>query len=168
MKQIAIQELTDNFIESIGKEWMLVTAGHIGSFNTMTASWGGVGFIWNKPVVFVFIHPERYTYEFTEKNEHLTLSFLGEENKAIHKICGSRSGRDTDKVAETGLKPLPTKRGNVIYEQGRLQLECHILYKQSLEKDNFLSKELYQRWYENGHGNLHQMYVAEIVDAWSK
>ncbi|MCD8080362.1 MAG: flavin reductase [Bacteroides sp.] len=169
MKQIAIQELTDNFIESIGKEWMLVTAGNTGSFNTMTASWGGIGYIWNKPVVFVFIRPERYTYEFTEKSEYLTLSFLGEENKAIHKVCGSKSGRDTDKVAETGLKPIATEKGNVIFEQGRLQLECRILYKQFLEKDNFLQPELYQRWYNQGHGdNLHKMYVAEIVNVWSK
>lgn len=67
MKRIEIKDLTENFFESISKEWMLVTAGTPEHFNTMTASWGGIGFLWNKPVAFVFIRPERYTYEFAEK-----------------------------------------------------------------------------------------------------
>ena len=60
MKAIEPSLIKDNFIEIIGKEWMLVSAGDKTKFNTMTASWGGVGFLWNKPVVFVFIRPERY------------------------------------------------------------------------------------------------------------
>ena len=105
MKAIEPSLVKDNFIEIIGKEWMLVTAGTKEKFNTMTASWGGIGWLWNKPVAFVFIRPERYTYEFVEKNDYLTLSFLGEENKKIHAVCGSKSGRNIDKVKETGLKP---------------------------------------------------------------
>ena len=89
MKPIAIKDLSENFFEVIGKEWMLVTAGNKDYFNTMTASWGGIGFLWNKPVVYVFIRPERYTFEFIEKSEYFTLSFLGEENRDIQKICGS-------------------------------------------------------------------------------
>ena len=89
---------------------MLVTAGTKEKFNTMTASWGGTGVLWGKTVAFIFIRPERYTYEFIKKCDTLTLSFLGEENKAIHKVCGSKSGRDTDKIAETGLKPVLTEK----------------------------------------------------------
>ena len=105
MKKLEVKDLKENFFEAIGKEWMLVTAGTKEKFNTMTASWGGIGWVWNKPVAFVFIRPERYTYEFVEENDHLTLSFLGEENKKIHAVCGSKSGRNIDKVKETGLKP---------------------------------------------------------------
>lgn len=71
--------MNDNFFEAISKEWMLVTAGTKDKFNTMTANWGGVGYLWNKPVVFVFIRPERYTFEFVENSETFTLSFLGNE-----------------------------------------------------------------------------------------
>ena len=53
MKAINPNEIKDNFIELIGKEWMLVSAGDKDEFNMMTASWGGVGFLWNKPVVFI-------------------------------------------------------------------------------------------------------------------
>ena len=86
MKKLEVKDLKENFFEAIGKEWMLVTAGTKEKFNTMTASWGGIGWLWNKPVAFVFIRPERYTYEFVEKNDYLTLSFLGEENKKIFRF----------------------------------------------------------------------------------
>ena len=46
----------------IGKEWMLITSGTIDRFNTMTASWGGIGWLWNKPVAYIFVRPDRYTY----------------------------------------------------------------------------------------------------------
>ena len=84
MQELAIKDLTENFFEAIGKEWMLVTSGSKEKFNTMTASWGGIGFLWNKAVAFIFIRPERYTYEFIEKNDMLTLSFLGSGNRSIY------------------------------------------------------------------------------------
>ena len=141
MKKLEVKDLKENFFEAIGKEWMLVTAGTKEKFNTMTASWGGIGWLWNKPVAFVFIRPERYTYEFVEENDYLTLSFLGEENKKIHAICGSKSGRNIDKVKETGLKPVFTENGNVLFEQARLSLECKKLYADGIKPECFLDKE---------------------------
>lgn len=131
MKELNVKQLPDNFFTAIGKEWMLVTSGDKEHFNTMTASWGCVGWLWNKPVAVIFIRPERYTHEFIEQNETLTLSFLGheEEMRKAYNICGSRSGRDTDKMALTGLKPIATPSGNVTFEQARLTLECRKLYK---------------------------------------
>lgn len=73
MKKIQVKELKDNMFETISKEWMLVTAGTKEKFNTMTANWGGIGFLWNKPVAFIFIRPERYTFDFIEQNDYLTL-----------------------------------------------------------------------------------------------
>lgn len=167
MKRIEIKDLTENFFESISKEWMLVTAGTPEHFNTMTASWGGIGFLWNKPVAFVFIRPERYTYEFAEKNEYLTLSFLGDENRQIYNICGSKSGRNTDKVQETGLKPLPTPEGNITFEQSRLTLECRKLYSRMLEPESFIDKQPLEKWYSENNG-MHKMYIVEIVNVWKK
>lgn len=167
MKRIEIKDLTENFFETISKEWMLVTAGTPEHFNTMTASWGGIGFLWNKPVAFVFIRPERYTYEFAEKNEYLTLSFLGDENRQIYNICGSKSGRDTDKVQETGLKPLPTPDGNITFKQSRLTLECRKLYSRMLEPESFIDKQPLEKWYSENNG-MHKMYIVEIVNVWKK
>lgn len=77
MKEINVSELKDNMFDAISKEWMLVTAGTQEKFNMMTASWGGTGVLWAKPVAFIFIRPERYTYQFIEEGETLTLSFPG-------------------------------------------------------------------------------------------
>lgn len=162
MKKISVSELKDNMFDAIGKEWMLVTAGTPEKFNMMTASWGGTGILWGKPVAFIFIRPERYTYEFIEKGDTLTLSFLGEAHRDIHKICGSQSGRDIDKVAATGLKPYVTENGNIAYEQARLVLECKKLYADFIDADNFVDKLLINRWYGEGHGGFHEMYILEI------
>lgn len=166
MKKVEVKTLSENFFEAIGKEWMLVTAGTQEHFNTMTASWGGIGFLWNKPVAFVFIRPERYTYQFIEKSDYLTLSFLGEKNKKIHAVCGSRSGRDTDKVKETGLKPLFTEQGNVLFEQARLSLECKKLYVGDIAADSFIDKSLIDKWYGGSHGNFHKLCIVEIEHIW--
>ena len=113
MKKVEVSELTENFFETISKEWMLVCAGDANRYNMMTASWGGVGWLWNKPVAFVFIRPERYTFEFTENNDFMTLSFLGKSPKAreVYNLCGSKSGRDIDKTLESGLTPYPLEEG---------------------------------------------------------
>ena len=168
MKKLNVKELSENFFETIGKEWMLVTAGTKDGFNTMTASWGGIGWLWNKPVAFVFVRPERYTYEFIEKNEHLTLSLLGEENKKIHAVCGSKSGRNTDKIKETGLKPLFTEEGNILFEQARLSLECKKLYADMIIPESFLDREIVDRWYGGTHGDFHKMYIVEIKNIWER
>lgn len=162
MKKISVSELKDNMFDAIGKEWMLVTAGTPEKFNMMTASWGGTGILWGKPVAFIFIRPERYTYEFIEKGDTLTLSFLGEAHRDIHKICGSQSGRDIDKVAASGLKPYVTENGNIAYEQARLILECKKLYADFIDADNFVDKLLISRWYGEGHRGFHKMYILEI------
>ena len=101
-KLVAIdpKELTENPFRLIGDRWTLITAGSEESFNTMTASWGGFGVLWNKPVVYVFIRPQRHTLGFVQRESHFTLSFFGEEQRPALQLLGSRSGRDGDKVAE--------------------------------------------------------------------
>ena len=90
MKKIEVSELHDNVFTTIGKEWMLVTAGNKDKFNMMTASWGCLGWLWNKPVAVMFVRPERYTHEFIEQNENVNLVFLGnsEEARKAYAFCG--------------------------------------------------------------------------------
>ena len=70
------KELDQNVFSMIGEQWMLVTAGTVERCNTMTASWGGLGVLWGKPVATVYIRPQRYTLEFVEREDCFTLSFL--------------------------------------------------------------------------------------------
>lgn len=158
--------ITENFIKLIGSDWMLVTAGKKEHFNTMTASWGGVGFLWNKPVVFVFIRPQRYTFGFIEPEPMFTLSFFTEAYRSALQLCGTKSGRDTDKVAETGLTPMATANGNMFFREAKCVLECKKLYTDDLRPEDFLDKSLAEQWYPAK--DYHKMYVAEIVNAWEK
>ena len=103
-KRISPEEINDNPFKLIGKDWGLVTGGTKDGFNTMTISWGGIGVMWNKPVAFTFIRPQRYTYEFLEKDDIFTISFYDESYRKALSLCGSKSGRDINKPAET----LPT------------------------------------------------------------
>jgi len=167
MKRIEVKDLSENFFEVISKEWMLVTAGDKEKFNTMTASWGGIGILFNKPVAYVFIRPERYTYEFIEKFDMFTLSFLGKEHRDIYNFCGSKSGKDVDKVKETGLKPIFTDGGNVMFEQSRLTFECKKLYATNFVAENFLDKDSLGKFYNEKNG-FHKMYIVEIVNIWQK
>lgn len=166
MKKIEVKTLNDNVFETISKEWMLITSGNIDNYNTMTASWGCLGWLWNKPIAITFIRPERYTHDFVEQNEYLTLSFLGhgEEARKIYNFCGSKSGRDYDKAKETGLQPIATELGNVAFAQSRLTLECRKLYKDDIKAEKFLSPDIAQ-WY-GAKGGLHDVYVLEIVNAY--
>jgi flavin reductase (DIM6/NTAB) family NADH-FMN oxidoreductase RutF len=167
MKRIEVKDLSENFFEVISKEWMLVTAGDKEKFNTMTASWGGIGILFNKPVAYVFIRPERYTYEFIEKFDMFTLSFLGKEHRDIYNFCGSKSGKYVDKVKETGLKPIITDGGNVMFEQSRLTFECKKLYATNFVAENFLDKDSLGKFYNEKNG-FHKMYIVEIVNIWHK
>jgi len=159
-KEIKPVEITDNPIQLIGREWMLVTAGTPEHFNTMTASWGGMGELWFRPVCFCFIRPQRYTYEFMEENAAFTLSFFDEKHKPQLNFCGSRSGRESNKAQECGFTPVTAANGSVFFEEARLVLECSKLYFQDLDPANFLDESIMKNYPQN---DFHRMYVGEIT-----
>ena len=100
---ISPYEMEGNPFQMIDKQWMLITAGNEEKANTMTASWGGLGVLWFKPVSFAFVRPTRYTYEFIEREDGYSLCFFDESYRNALKVCGTVSGRDRDKIAECGL-----------------------------------------------------------------
>ncbi|MBT8046238.1 MAG: flavin reductase family protein [Pontiella sp.] len=159
-REIMPTEIQDNPIHLIGQEWMLITAGTPEHFNTMTASWGSMGELWFKPVCFCFVRPQRYTYEFMEKGNAFTLAFFDEQYKSQLNFCGSRTGRETDKVEECGFTPRPAENGSVFFDEARLVLECRKIYFQTLDAKNFLDEGIMKHYPEN---DFHRMYVGEIT-----
>lgn len=166
MKEISVYEIDDNVFKAVGQDWMLVTAGDRNGFNMMTASWGGFGWLWNRPVAFVFVRPERYTHDFIEKSGTLTLSFLKDGCRDILSLCGTKSGRDIDKVKATGLEPVFIGSGNVLYAQSRLSLECRKLFKTAMEAQAFIDASIPEKFYSAEEGNLHDIYIVEIEKVW--
>ncbi len=158
-------DMNENVFRLIGKEWMLITAGSVDSFNTMTASWGGLGVLWHKDVCFCFVRPNRYTYEFLEESKLFTLSFFDERYRDALNLCGTRSGREIDKVKEAGLTPLEHSSGAICFGESRLSLVCRKIYYQDLVPEQFLDakiKDLYPQ------SDYHRMYVGEIIEIRSK
>ena len=157
----SIENLKVNPFELIGRDWFLITSGTSASeYNTMTASWGSMGIMWGKPVFTCGIRHNRYTYEFSEKNDLITFSFFDSDKyRPMLNFCGSKSGRDFDKAKETGITPVEID-GAVAFEEARLVLVCRKLYAQDLEKDKFTDKSLL-KFYEND--PVHRMYTSEIV-----
>lgn len=159
--EITAERLNENAFNLIGEEWMLITAGTAENFNTMTASWGTMGILWNLPVAICFIRPQRYTFEFAESSDYYTLSFLEPGNRKILQYCGAHSGRDTDKIAEAGLIPRISDLGNVYFEQCRLMIECKKLYADRIREDAFKIPELIRKNYPKK--DFHKFYIGEIV-----
>ena len=156
-KEISAKEFKENIISAIADEWMLISAGNEEKYNMMTASWGFAGEMWGSDSVIAMIRPQRYTMEFVVKNDYFTLSFYG-DNKQIHKVCGSMSGRDVDKTELTGLTPVFSDN-TVYFEEARLVLICKKQYIQSLCEECFIDNEPL-KWYENK--DFHNMVIGKI------
>jgi len=152
--------IQENAIDLIGNQWMLITAGTPDSYNTMTASWGGSGMLWNKPVMFVFVRPQRYTYGFMEANDRFTCCFFDHKFRNALRFCGANSGRDFDKAKETGLTPAETESGSVYFSESRLIMECKKLYFQDLNPEGFQSPAIQKNYPLN---DYHRMYIGEIT-----
>lgn len=159
-KRIKPTAVGDNVFSLIGTDWMLITAGTPESYNTMTASWGGMGVLWNKQVCFCFVRPTRYTYEFIEKSNQFTLSFFDDRYREALSFCGSNSGREIDKAEKTGLTPVRSGSGAVYFDQARMVFECEKIYFQDLIPDNFLKREIAGNYPQK---DYHRMYIGEIT-----
>lgn len=161
-REIDAKSIKENPFTLIGSDWMLITAGDEKKHNTMTASWGGVGILWNKPVSTVYIRPQRYTLEFVESSPFYSLCFFDEEYRQALNFCGTKSGRDYDKDKETGLTPL-FDREAPYYQQAKLVLICRKLYRQDMELESFLVKDVLEKNYPAK--DLHRIFIGEIVTA---
>ena len=158
------RDIKDNLFSLIGDDWMLITAGNLHSYNTMTASWGFMGILWNKPVAVCFIRPQRFTLGFVEKNPFYTLSFFPEKYRKALQFCGSNSGINCDKAKETGLTPINTRIDNVTFAQARLVMECKKLYAGSVKENEFLEKEIISKNYPMK--DFHRFYFGEVINVY--
>lgn len=163
--EISTDSLKMNPFTKIGKQWMLVTSGNMDSWNTMTASWGGLGVLWQHNVSYVFVRYSRFTYEFMEKNSTFTLSFFPEKYREALSYCGSHSGRDVDKAAETGLDLFAPTEDTVSFNQSELILVCKKLYAGGINPEDFIDSSINDNYKTK---DYHKMYIAEITKVLSK
>lgn len=153
--------IQENAAKLIGSDWMLITAGTGKDYNTMTASWGGLGNLWNKPVSFIFVRPHRHTYRFVEREDYFSLCFFDEQYREVLNYCGSQSGRDVDKAGVTGLKAVEFSGKTVYFEQARLVLICRKIYFQDIQPGFFVDPSIGALYPMR---DYHRMYIGEIVN----
>ena len=165
LRNIDPKQITKNPFAMIGEQWMLITAGNGEKCNTMTASWGGVGVLWQTPVATCYVRPQRYTKQFLDAEEYFTLTFFGEEYRDALKLCGTRSGRDVDKVKECGFTVKCAACGAPYFEEAGLVIVCRKRYVQDFDPAA-IPDDVKEKQYPNK--DYHTMYIGEIVEVLSK
>ena len=158
-KSVPISEFSRVF-DRLNKDWMLITAGEKEQANSMTASWGAFGILWNQPVAICFIRPQRHTFSLTEKNDTLSLSFYDEQWRNALSYMGKFSGRDGDKHAACGMSVAYFEDGTPYPAQATVVLRCRKLYAGRLEENCFFDPALVEKNYPSK--DFHQMYVCKI------
>ena len=161
------EQLERSPFQMIGKDWMLITAEKEGKVNTMTASWGGVGVLWRRNVVFVFVRHSRHTYGFLEAADGFSCTFYPEQYRQALSYCGTVSGRDEDKIAHCGFT-VDHAHGVPFFQQANTVIICKKIYSQQIDAKDFIDSQILSQCYEGNAGDLHRMYVGEIVEIRSK
>lgn len=165
LHSIALDSLQINPFTKLDREWALVTARDEKGMNTMTVSWGGMGFIWGKPTVTVYIRPERYTKEFIDKADTFTLSFYAKDKKPLLGYLGKASGRDENKVEKSGLTPV-FAHGTAYFEEAELVFICRKMSRTTLSPDGFIDPAIDGAFYPDK--DYHEMYIAEVIEVLSR
>ena len=169
-RKIDLWQYAPQICEQTGKGVLLTTKAE-GKVNTMTIGWGTLGIQWGKPIFIAFVRESRHTKAMLEKNGEFTVNVpLGTIDKNILGICGTKSGRDMDKIKELGLT---LEEPNVIsvpaIKELPLTLECKVIYKQDQDPNAILPEiqaRSYPPFFPDGRGDYHTAYYGQILDAY--
>ncbi len=159
MKEVNPEVLTENTFQLIGKDWMLITAKKDNKVNTMTASWGGMGIMWDQKVAIVVIRSHRFTKEFVDSSESFSLTVLDNSYRKTLGYLGTVSGREEDKIAKSNLT-VAYEGETPYFGEGRLVFVCKKLYAQPFSPDYFQEAGLDEEFYPEK--DYHTMYIAKI------
>lgn len=166
-KKITPNELKDNAFSLFGDDWMLLATGSRNEKNAMTISWGGLGVLWGRNVVTVYVSSSRYTYGLMEKNECFTVTAFPEEYREALNYMGTKSGRDEDKFKNSGLTAQYTPAGHPAFAQARLLIECRKIYSAPFDMNKIIPKDVQDMYNRHAMG-IHTMYIGEILNVWVK
>ena len=164
-KEIKPEQLDKNIFHLLNDEWMLITAQKDNIVNTMTASWGGFGILWNKRVSNVVIRPQRYTKEFIDGSSTFSLCFFDKEYKKTLAYLGSVSGKDENKIEKSNLT-INHIKDTPYFEEASMVIICKKLYAQELKPECFIEKEVDSNTYPDK--DYHTMYISEILKIYTK
>lgn len=168
-RNIEITDYAGKIMEQTSKGILLTTKAD-GKVNSMTIGWGFLGIQWAKPIFVVLVRQSRHTKAMLDKNPEFTINVpLGAIDKNILGVCGTKSGRDMDKIAVLGLT---LEEGETVsvpaIKELPLTLECKVIYKQD-QDPKAISPEDDARFYAKGTANeddYHTAYYGQITAAY--
>lgn len=162
-KKIDVLKFKAHSVDIWKNRWFLLTCGDFdkGEYNTMTVAWGSFGEMWNRPFAQVVVRPTRHTFNFTEKFDHFTLTSFPAEYKDALRLLGTKSGRDGDKIAESGLTPVAALTiPSPAFKEADLVIECKSIYKDNLKPEHFMDPTIENNYPEK---DYHKFYFGEIL-----
>lgn len=165
---VSPEEFDENIFNLVGKDWTVITAGE--EQNSMVASWGGVGIMFNKPVTWCFLRANRYTLEKIKETGFYTMSYFPEQYRGDIMPFGTKSGRNTDKMAQTKLTPVLTPAGAPAYKEAKIIIECKLIAAPTVSKDEFYTqegKDFLQGGYDEAK-DWHKLVYGEITKIYIK
>ena len=190
-KKFSVEEA----FEDNGFQWFrdaqLLCAGNKEKSNAMTIGWGGIGTLWQRPALTVYVAEQRYTKKFMDDFEYFTvMSFDVKDSKGrsseshpssledgrvvteldavkVLNYMGTKSGRDGDKAQALGLHTAYTVNGTPYYTEATMVIECKIMYAAPLDPQHFKS-DIPKNMYGHFPAGVHSMYIGEVVNAWKK
>ena len=167
MKEVLAREIKDNPIFEFDKTWALVTSRKKdGSFNMCTLSWGSIGVLWSKEVVTIYVKPIRHTDSFIQEDDYFTVTFFNDDHKKDLALCGTKSGRDIDKINESDLEVIELENG-ITYKDFKRVYVCKKIYQSPFVKEGFVNnQESLDRYYKDE--PFHNMYVGEIIKVYEQ
>ena len=169
-RNVELWDEAGHILSNVGKGVLLTVAAE-GKVNTMTIGWGTLGIQWGKPIFIAFVRESRYTKELLDKNPEFTVNIpYGQYDKAILSICGTRSGRDMDKIQQLGLTLEEPETISVPgIRQLPLTLECKVIYRQDQDSDA-INEENTKRYYPIPEGwekgDYHTAYYGQVTAAY--
>ena len=160
----------EDFTEN-GFQWFhdaeLLAAGDKEKSNAMTIGWGGIGTLWGRTALTVYVAEKRYTKEFMDKAEHFTVMVFDVKDSKVLNYMGTKSGRDGDKAQAMGLHTAYTANGTPYYTEATMVIECKIMYAAPFDPQYFKS-DVPMNMYSHFPAGVHSMYIGEVVNAWKK
>ena len=163
-------DVRKDFTEN-GFQWFhdaeLLAAGNKEKSNAMTIGWGGIGTLWGRTALTVYVAEKRYTKEFMDQEEYFTVMTFDVEHSNVLRYMGTKSGRDGDKAAALGLHTAYTANGTPYYTEAEMVIECKIMYAAPFDPQYFKS-DAPKNMYAHFPAGIHSMYIGEVVNAWKK
>lgn len=162
--KIKLENLILRPYDLLKNDWMLLTSGDFqkNHFNSMTIAWGSIGCMWNKPFIQVVVRPTRYTFEFMEKYDSFTCCVFPEKYKSSLTLLGTKSGRNSEKIKESGLTIIKSEIVSApSFKEAELIFECRKIYFDNIKPTNFIDDAIDQNY---SNKDYHQVYFGQIVN----